>query len=91
MVPEEIYPKTSFILKASLLKVICGVQEDFKMHLQNSFQVSLPQLLDQMDTELRLLREELRQHKMQQNGGADNPDPRPQYTDIDLTNGGYQQ
>merc|ERR1719422_169816 len=31
--------------------------------------VSLPQLLDQMDTELRLLREELRQHKMQQQNG----------------------
>ena len=25
MVPEESYPKTSFILKAGLLKVICGV------------------------------------------------------------------
>ena len=56
--------------------------------------MSLPQLLDQMDTELRLLREELRQHKMQQNGFANNgynPDPRPQYTDLDLTNGGFQQ
>merc|ERR1712117_963644 len=55
--------------------------------------VSLPGLLDQMDTELRLLREELRQHKMQQNGFANNgynPDPRPQYTDLDLTNGGFQ-
>merc|ERR1712117_477069 len=55
--------------------------------------VSLPGLLDQMDTELRLLKEELRQHRMQQNGSASNgydPDPRPKYTDLDLTNGGFQ-
>merc|ERR1712117_498171 len=55
---------------------------------------SLPQLLDQMDTELRLLREELRQHKMQQNGSVNNghepQTPAPEYTYLDLTNGGFQ-
>ena len=59
-----------------------------------SSQVSLPQLLDQMDTELRLLREELRQHKMQQKGSVNNghepQTPAPEYTDLDLTNGGFQ-
>ena len=29
-----------------------------------SFQVSLTELLDQMETELRLLKEELREHKL---------------------------
>ena len=47
-----------------------------------SFQVSLPELLDQLDTELRLLKEELRQHKQEQQHQI----PAPNYAAVDQLN-----
>ena len=54
-----------------------------------SFQVSLTELLDQMETELRLLKEELREHKLADVSGQPET-PVPNWGYSYLKNGGYQ-